>query len=223
MPLPFDNDRNKRKYQCFCCGVQFADFPAYRDHIVEKHEEGREYVICPLEHCKAPVRDLRSHFKCKHPHAVMPQAGMTKAIVWKDFNQKGEKKGRTRTPRFREGYYESTKMGKSIHYRSGYEAKIYEYLDSDAEVLTFEVEPFEIDYIHKGKAHKYVPDILIRFLDGRTELWEVKPSSQTMLEKNQDKWFAATKACKTRGWEFIVMTETGIDKLKAKVRNQFRA
>jgi hypothetical protein len=225
MPLPFDDDKNKRRYQCFVCGLQFSEFTDYNNHIVEKHEEGREYLRCPLEHCQAAVRDLRAHFKCKHPRIPMPEKGMTKAVVWKDFNAKGTR-AKTQKPKFREGWYESTKMGKSMHYRSGYEAKVYEYLDADNEVLTFEVEPFEIEYVHKGRSHKYVPDVIVRFINGKTELWEIKPANQTLLEKNEDKWHAAKRACDTRGWEFVVITEVGIDRLKAKVKQQaaeFRA
>jgi hypothetical protein len=217
MPLPFSDDKGKRKYQCFVCGIMFSDFATYRDHILDKHEEGREYVVCPLAHCKAPIRCLPTHFKCKHPGIPMPKIGQQKAIIWKDFNPKQGKKGQTHKPRFREGWYESTKMGKSLHYRSGYEAKIYEYLDCDVEVNAFDVEPFEIEYIHKGKSHKYVPDIIVHFIDGRTEVLEIKPASQTLLEKNQNKWHAATRACKARGWEFVVITEIGIDKWKNKV------
>jgi hypothetical protein len=221
MALPFEiADKDKRKFQCFVCGVMFSEYKQYRDHIIEKHEEGREYIICPLEHCQAPVRDVAAHCKAKHPSFAVPKKGMMKSVIWKDFNPKAGPKPKTQKPKFRQGYYESTKMCTSLLYRSGYEATIYECLDCDADVTAFEVEPFEIEYIHKGKSHKYVPDIIVRFIDGHTELWEIKPSSQTLLEKNQDKWDAAKDACKVRGWTFEVITEIGIDKLKKKVQLQ---
>jgi DNA-directed RNA polymerase subunit RPC12/RpoP len=219
MTLPFQ-ESSSRKYQCFVCGIQFDDYDKYREHVLEKHQEGREYVKCPLEHCQAPVRDVRLHFKAKHPKTPLPQKGMMRAMVWKDFSPGGEKRKTKKKPQFKEGWYQSTKMNKQIHYRSGYEATIYECLDCDADVNTFEAEPFEIPYIHKGKSHKYIPDIIVRFIDGRTEVWEVKPSNQTAMEQNQNKWEAAGRACKSRGWEFVVMTETGIEKLKSKVKEQ---
>jgi hypothetical protein len=148
----------------------------------------------------------------------MPNKGLTRAVVWYDFNAKGERK--TRKPKFKEGFHHSPKMNKEIHYRSGYEKTIYECLDADDDVLAYDGEPFAIEYIHKGKAHRYTPDIIVRFFDGHTELWEVKPSAQTLLQKNQDKWFHANEACKTRGWDFLVITEVGIDRLKQKIRNQ---
>jgi hypothetical protein len=219
MSLDFGDKHKGRKFQCFVCGCQFPEYNEYRDHIIEKHEEGREYIRCPLNTCLAPVRDVRAHFAAKHPKHQVPKVGLMRATVWKDFGAKGEKK-KSRKPTFREGYYESSKMQRKLHYRSGYEAKIYEYLDADVDVNAFDVEPFEIPYIHKGEAHKYIPDIIVKFIDGRTEIWEVKPANQTMLERNQDKWEAAGRACKGKGWEFIVMTEQGIEKLRLKVKSQ---
>ena len=72
-----------------------------------------------------------------------------------------------------------------------------------------------------------VPDtdqLSIQYIDKtgqvHTELIEIKPASQTILErvgknkynqaqyvKNQAKWAAATNYCKDRGWEFKILTE----------------
>jgi len=218
MTLPFNiPDKDKRKYQCFVCGLKFETFEEFKEHIPSEHEEGRDYILCPLKRCGAPVRDMRSHFKCKHPSEKIPKKGMMKSIVWHDI---AAKKRKTRKPKFREGYFQSSKMQKSLHYRSGYESTIYECLEADVEVNAFDVEPFKVPYLHKGKARKYIPDLIVQFIDGRTEIWEIKPSSQTVLEVNKNKWRAATKACKNRGWKFVVITEKGIDLLKKKIRDQ---
>lgn len=216
-----------KKYQCFVCGVQFASaedgdgFAKFRDHILESHEEGREYVVCPFRHCGAPVRDLRAHHRARHASLPMPKSGQMRATVWRDFSPRGDKK-RTKVPRFREGYFDSAKMGRQIHYRSGYEQTVYECLDLDEEVLAFNAEPFEIPYIHKGRQHKYIPDLVVKYIDGSTYLYEVKPASQTSHEKNVDKWFAAEEACRKKGWVFEVLTEQGIEKMKCKVKRQLR-
>jgi len=216
MTLPFGDSSNK--YVCFCCGLQFAEYEEFKSHIIESHEEGREYVRCPLEHCKAPVRDVKLHMKVKHPSFDFRNfKGQARAIVWSDFSAKGKK---TRKPRFKQGKYESTKTGKILGYRSGLEEKLYKILDQHDEVMSFYSEPFNIDYIHKGQAHKYTPDLIVNFMDGRKQVWEVKPSNQTDLEMNKNKWRAAEEACKIRGWEFKVFTEQGIDKLAVEVRRQ---
>ena len=218
MTLPFEQSNSQRKYQCFCCGIVLDDYSEFQNHIIENHEEGREYLICPLDHCKAPVRDLKSHFKIKHPSFNFKNIqGQYKAMIWKDFSG-GKKK--TKKPKFKQGKYQSIKTGKILPYRSGLEEKVYKLLDAYEEVMHFDYEPFEISYIHRGQAHKYIPDIIVTFMDGHKELWEVKPSNQTSLEVNKNKWFAAREACRVRGWNFEVYTEQKIEKLQKTVRSQ---
>ena len=219
MKLPYDNNSQKRKYQCFVCGVAFLDFEEYKSHIIQNHEEGTDYVKCPLARCQAPVRDVRVHFKAIHPSETLPKQGMLKATLWRDITADG--KAKKKKPKCREGYYQSTKMGKAFFYRSGWEATVFECLDSWNEVLAYEVEPFEIPYIHKGESHKYIPDVFVMFLDGRKEVWEIKPSSQTHLQMNQDKWYSAKIACEARGWNFEVIVEQRIEKLKKIIKEQY--
>jgi hypothetical protein len=217
MSLPFGSDSG-HKYCCFCCGVQFSEYEEFKTHIIDSHEEGREYVRCPLDHCRAPVRDVKLHIRVKHPKFNLNNfTGQSRAIVWHDFSAKGKK---TRKPRFKQGKYQSTKTGKSFTYRSGLEEKLFKILDSHDDVMSFYAEPFSIDYIHQGQAHKYTPDIIVNFMDGRKEIWEVKPANQTDLEMNKNKWAAAEDACKIRGWKFEVFTEQRINKLAQDVRRQ---
>lgn len=212
--LPFVKNNNKRKWQCFVCGQSYTDFDGFKSHIIEKHEEGREYIICPLQRCGAPVRDIRSHFKAKHPSEQQPKNIQAKAMIWKDQTSKNLK---TKKPRFRDGYIISNKNGgKEFHYRSGMECEVMECLEAIPEIMAYDVEPFKkgIPYLYKGKVHNYFPDLSIKFIDGKVEIWEIKPASQTDLEVNECKWAAANKYCEARGWEFIVVTEVGLGKLK---------
>jgi hypothetical protein len=211
--LPFVKDNDKRKYQCFVCGRVYTDIIEYKKHIIETHEEGREFVVCPLERCKAPVRDVRLHFKVKHPSEKLPKKGQMRAMIWKDVNPKTGKM-KTRKPKFKQGWYDSSKMQKSFYYRSKWEETVFECLDTYKEVMAFEAEPFKIPYYWNGETHEYTPDLIITFFDGRREVWEIKPANQTQLEQNRSKWASANEACENRGWKFIVQTEMGIGKLK---------
>jgi len=209
-------DKHQRKWQCFVCGVQFTDYLEYKAHILDKHEEGREYIVCPLKRCGAPVRDMKMHFKVRHPtESLKNYNGPMRTTIWKDFGGK-----KTRKPKFRQGKHLSTKMNKYFQYRSGWEKTVFELLDEDKTVRAYDVEPFQIDYINKGQVHKYTPDIFVTFEDGHNEVWEVKPANQTGLRKNKDKWFFTEDACKVRGWDFEVYTEQKIEQLKKKIRNQ---
>lgn len=222
MSLPFPKDNFKRKYQCFVCGQNYTHFEEYKSHILENHEEGREFVICPLARCGAPVRDLRMHYKAKHPSEThVPKTGQMKAVIWKDQSAKKDGTLTQRKPKFREGYMTSTKNGgKEMHYRSGMECDVYECLEAMTEVIGYEVEPFSVQYSFQGEIHDYNPDLKVYFDDGRTEIWEIKPANQTNLPRNNAKWTACNQYCQTRGYNFMVLTEVGMGKLKQQIKEQ---
>lgn len=211
----------KRTWQCFVCGEKLDDYGAYAEHIINEHNEGRDYVICPVDTCRAPVRDLKSHYKAKHPNRIMPKNLQTKAMLWRDFSPTGKKK--TRKPSFKEGWFESAKNGGAkMFYRSGYESTVYECLEKDNDVKSFKAEPFKVPYYYNNEWHNYIPDIKVEFQDGSVEIWEVKPKTQTKYEQNQAKWKSMNEYAYKLGWSFTVITENGINMLKKKVRNQVK-
>lgn len=206
-----------RQYTCFVCGLAFENFAAFNNHIIESHDEGREFVKCPLQRCGACVRDLRQHFKSKHKTEQLPKHGQIRATIWRDQDRKTGKVSEKKT-KFREGYMYSAKNGKEVHYRSGMECEVYECLEAMSDVISYEVEPFALNYSFNGKTHEYNPDLQIFFSDGRIEIWEVKPSNQTSLPKNNAKWTSCQYFCETRGYNFMVLTEVGLQKLKKGIK-----
>jgi hypothetical protein len=206
-------DGNKRLYQCFVCGEVFKSYPEMSNHVIENHEEGREYIICPVKHCANPVRDMRFHFKTKHPALKCPQNCQLRAIVMYDIQGSKRKK----LPNFKEGFIISEKNnGKKMHYRSGWEEAVYNCLEKLGDVLSYEVEPFPIPYYHRGKSHRYFPDLRVHYANGAVEVWEIKPRVQKVLPQNSAKFKAATHFCQTRGWTFEIITENEIASLKKK-------
>jgi hypothetical protein len=111
-----------------------------------------------------------------------------------------------------------------MHYRSGYELEAYLLLDEHQDVTGYEVEPDDCitSYYWNGGYHKYHPDLKVRFNDGHTEVWEIKPSNQTgpEYEQNQSKWDACARNVGQRGWQFSVKTEQGIGRLRQEVLKQ---
>jgi len=209
----------KRRWMCFVCGRRHENYEDYKKHIAIEHDEGREYLSCPA--CEAPVRDMKTHYKVKHKNRALPKGVQMKVAVWKDFSPTGKKK-RTRKPKFRTGEYESSKMKRLIHYRSGMEEEILGLLDEDKDVSAFYSEPFKIPYFYQGKWHNYIPDFRINFSDATTEVWEIKPASQTDYEVNKAKWASMHEYAQNMGWNFNVITEVGVGKLKSKIRKQKR-
>lgn len=226
MSLAFDSAGGKkavRRWQCFVCGEQHATYEEYKQHIIDTHEEGREYIVCPT--CEAPVREMKLHFEVKHPNRPLPAGVQSRVTVWYDFSRDGKKKARK--PTFRSGEFESEKNGALMHYRSGYECEVYELLEADNDVTSYSVEPFKIPYYYidpkgKGDWYDYIPDLRVNYSDGKVQIMEIKPATQTSLDKNKAKWAAANDYAQKMGWDFTVITEVGIGKMKVKVKQQQR-
>lgn len=212
----------KRQWQCFVCGRNHDNYESYREHIVGEHDQGREFLLCP--DCQAPVRDMKMHYKAKHPQRIMPKGLQQRVVVWKDYKSAKKKKDGSAVTRVqaRKGTYISKKSGWEFQYRSGMEEEFFTLLDEDTDVESFFGEPFKVPYFWKGEWHNYIPDIRINYADGSTEIWEVKPASQTgpEYEQNQAKWAAMHNYAENLGWTFVVQTEVGLGKLKKKIERQ---
>ena len=124
----------------------------------------------------------------------------------------------------------------NIVYRSGWEKRVMEWLDSNLNVVRWGSEEVIIPYVSPidNKVHRYFTDFYVEAVgrDGgvRKMLLEVKPKAQTQEPKkpqrttkryitevmtygiNQAKWKAAEDFCRNRGWEFKVITETELFK-----------
>jgi len=119
----------------------------------------------------------------------------------------------------------------NIVYRSGWELTVMKWLDLNDSVIRWSSEEIRIPYIDPftGKRRNYYPDFVVELKDKdgnkQTYIWEVKPHKQTQPPEkrtrvtrkyltevhtygiNKNKFEAADKYCKQRGWEFVVMTE----------------
>jgi hypothetical protein len=103
------------------------------------------------------------------------------------------------------------------------------FCDNNDNILKWASEAIQIPYRDPltNRNTVYVPDFFIQYIDkdGRmlTELIEVKPANQTLLEKvgrnknnqmqyvkNQAKWQAAQAWCKSQGIKFRVLNETDL-------------
>jgi hypothetical protein len=118
-----------------------------------------------------------------------------------------------------------------IVYRSSWELKFMNYLDSHKDVIQWSSEELFVPYRSPidNKFHRYFPDFIVRKknLNGLVEtvMVEVKPFKETQPPKKQNKpskkylkevytwginnakWEAAREFCNERKWKFIIMTE----------------
>jgi hypothetical protein len=114
-------------------------------------------------------------------------------------------------------------------YRSSWELSFMRFCDTNANVQKWASEAVQIPYKDplSGRTTVYVPDFFIQYSDKNNrmnvELIEIKPASQTILErvgknkynqaqfiKNQAKWAAATIWCKQQGIKFRIVNENDL-------------
>jgi len=119
----------------------------------------------------------------------------------------------------------------NIVYRSSWELRLMNWLDSNNNVIKWSSEEVVVPYKHPitGRWHRYFPDFMAVMKDkngtNRTYMIEVKPKKQvdppekkTKITKrylqevqtyaiNSYKWKYAKEYCKDRNWIFIVITE----------------
>lgn len=112
-----------------------------------------------------------------------------------------------------------------VIYRSSWEMSFMRVLDLHPNVINWASESLSIPYLNPltNAPAMYIPDFLVVYVDKNgkkfAEIIEIKPASQTILEKakskkdklafavNQAKWQAATLWCKNQGLTFKVLTE----------------
>jgi len=114
-------------------------------------------------------------------------------------------------------------------YRSSWEWSFMRFCDTNDHIQKWASEAIQIPYRDPltGKGTIYVPDFFIQYLDKRgkllVELIEIKPASQTLLErvgknkynqqqfvKNQAKWAAANIWCRQQGIKFRILNENDL-------------
>lgn len=121
----------------------------------------------------------------------------------------------------------------NIVFRSMWEKYCFKWCDENADVKSWSSEETVIPYLYEvdKKYHRYFMDLKITFKSGQTILVEIKPSSQTVppkypgrktkryinegltYVKNQNKWKAAQRFAKDRGYGFQIWTEHTLDKM----------
>jgi hypothetical protein len=113
-----------------------------------------------------------------------------------------------------------------VVYRSLWEKHAFKWCDNNSNVKRWGSEEVIIPYLYEvdKRYHRYFMDLVIEYKDGNIVLVEIKPDKETrpptgkrktklLVEqsltyvKNQNKWKAAEKYAKERGWKFEIWTE----------------
>ena len=118
---------------------------------------------------------------------------------------------RKRKSRFKRGIHNSIKLvNPPAKYRSGWELAYMIWLDASPAVLNYEYESLKIPYVSNiktGKLRNYIPDFLVRYVDGRICLVEVKPIKRLTTLPVKKKLGAAQQWASAHGVTLEIVTE----------------
>ena len=109
------------------------------------------------------------------------------------------------------GHYYSNKMKKEIHYRSSYELKAYEILESDDMVEEYYAEYISIPYYKNDIKKNYIPDIFVKYIDNIIKIIEVKPKTLLNFGDNPLKLDVLKNYCKNNNYGFEIWTEDNLN------------
>lgn len=104
------------------------------------------------------------------------------------------------------GSYESPKGG-LVKYQSSWEKFYCKSLDVNDSVLKYYSQPFFIPYEYENKLHRYRPDVLVYYTNGKIDLIEIKPLCFVDDEIVQLKANAAKEFCRRNNYEYRILTE----------------
>lgn len=108
----------------------------------------------------------------------------------------------------KKGRYYSEKSQAEIYYGSSWELIAFELLEQLLTVKSYQRCPFFLKYKQRdGTTHRYHPDILVTYEDGRQQVIEIKPQNFMADPINQAKFTAAQVYCETHKLTYSVWTE----------------
>lgn len=129
----------------------------------------------------------------------------------------------TTSNRGRGGRFFSGKRNAVVLYESSNEFNCLTLLDVWESVVTFGPQPCRVNYTLDHKQRWTYPDFSVRLLDGRVELWEVKPDDGVPAQSKK----AICEACNIKSVRYRVVTHSYLKRepiLKnARLLNDFKA
>ena len=121
-----------------------------------------------------------------------------------------KKRKKKRGSRYHRGVYTSVKNdGKKFSYRSGWEGKYFDYLESDPDVVTYDYECIKIPYVSNkksGRTRNYIPDFMVTRPSG-IEIIEIKPTRFLKKRAIVKKLAAGHEYATSHNMTFKLLTE----------------
>lgn len=107
--------------------------------------------------------------------------------------------------KYKQGWFWSEKNRCRLYYRSSLELSWFMVLERLTNVIAYMTEPFPICYAVGNVVHRYLPDVLVEYVDHSLELIEIKPESLQSTPINRAKKLAAEQWCKANQVKFSIV------------------
>lgn len=117
--------------------------------------------------------------------------------------------------KFKKGKFYSNKNQNEIYYDSSWELQAYKILEQISLVKSYSRCKFSIDYKYEDSSiHKYIPDILVTYIDNRQEVVEIKPEYKLQELNTKLKIEALKNYCTNNNMGYGILTEKHLFKNK---------
>lgn len=103
----------------------------------------------------------------------------------------------TGNSKYKQGKFWSKKNRKEYVFRSAYEFAYFHILEDDVDVVSYIVEPFQVQYTYQGVRRTYWPDLLVLYKDGSMKIIEIKPLAFVKSKRVQAKAAGCRRFIKT--------------------------
>lgn len=116
------------------------------------------------------------------------------------------------------GYFKSYKNNKQLAFESILERDFFTILEFEDDVVSYEEQPFRINYKLNGSSTRYTPDILVTYRDGSQKVFEVKYQNEIDSNKELQHKLSVVKneILQQKSLDFEVFTDANLDAIYLK-------
>ena len=97
-------------------------------------------------------------------------------------------------------------MNSLIWYESLLERDYMYLLEIDSDVISYSSQSLRIVYRQDGKPRRYTPDFFVE-RSQKKQVIEIKPRTKIDSDKNRKLFQSITYICKSKSWDFLVITD----------------
>lgn len=116
------------------------------------------------------------------------------------------------------GYFKSYKNNKQLAFESILERDFFTILEFEDDVVSYEEQPFRLNYRLNGASTRYTPDVLVTYKDGTQKVFEVKYQNELDSNKELQHKLSVVKdeILQQKSLDFEVFTDANLDDIYLK-------